>query len=311
MAIKKNLSSADVEVLGDAEIRRRKATQGTCPSCFLKAKLTPMGVCQDCDDAVRPVGDQGKASEPEATSSTLRKFPYDDMQAQAAKINSEAPKNPNGQPRFQIKISGPKHSPAYLGSCAQHTAPEDPLSTTPHPAALGNLPINATPDDYEHYAAARGGRVVDGVMHVDLRTPEQRDPNHRSYLATPMLVSQKINYNPTPPNTTFSGSEADMNRQEKTTYFTNQQDFRANSGAVQELLEDSKARLTPEELAEHNLDHGGASTQQNHRDEKGVPWLSQPDSCPLCRAVEQVKTAEYEHDTGQHTRDVNPLCPKC
>jgi len=315
MGIKKNLSGADIQVLGEAELRRRKATQGTCPNCFLKAKLTPMGVCQDCDDAVRPATRQEQAPEPEATSSTLRRYPYDETKSWMgrATYTEERESRTGGGSRTIYKLEGPKHSPAYLGSCAQHTAPENPSNLEPHPNALGTLPINATLDDYEHYAAARGGRVLGGVMHVDLRTPEQRDPSHRSYVPTPMLVSQKINHNPTRPTSKDNNWGEDAPKITTWTEYTTQKDFHINAWRAHELLEDARARLTPEELEDHNIKHGGIldSDSPGQRDEKGIPWRNKPDTCPLCRAVEQVKTAEYEHDTGQHTRDVHPLCPKC
>jgi hypothetical protein len=309
MAIKKNLSAADIEVLGDAEIRRRRATQGTCASCFTKNKLNDDGVCETCAEDRRPAR-QGNAVEP--LPPMLGR-----LRAQAAEATSRLPENRRRGDISKIEVVGPAHSPAYLGSCAQSGLPHSSAQghIIPHPNALGTLPINATPDDYEHYAAARGGHVDDsGVMHVDLRTAEQKDPNHRLYTATPLMVSQKINYNPSRRivDPTF-GTENEGSKRTLQFHTTNI-DFHQNAGAARELLEDSAARLSPEQLAEHNEEHDGNRsdiTNSNHFDEKGISWLSQPDSCPLCRATEAVKSAVYDHDNNKHVAEVHPLCPKC
>lgn len=307
MAIKKNLSAADIEVLGQSEIRRRKATEGTCASCFTKNKLNDDGICQTCAEDRRPVN----------TNKTTEALPEGlaTAQAEAAEATSRLPRRRRGD-LSKIQIVGPAHSPAYLGSCANSGLPHGSAQghVVPHPEALGTLPLNATMDDYIHYAKARGGHIDGDTMHIDLRTADQKDPNHRLYTPTPLMVTQKMTFRPTTnivdPN--FGTENEGSNRTLQ--IHTNDINFHPNGGAIRELLEDSAARLTPEQLAEHNAEHGfnrSDITNSNHFDEKGIPWVSEPDTCPLCRAHAAIKTAAYDHDSNKHVTEVHPLCPKC
>lgn len=294
MAKEKKFSADDIEVLGNAEIRHRKG-QPTCTNCFLKAPLgvDENGHCVNCADT------------------SVSFISHRDPDESYVEYNNKTIEK------------GPRHSPAYLASC-EATGLVDQRG--PHPQAQGVLPTNHTRADFEHYVTARGGHIDEfGDAYIDNRTAEQRDPNHRLYSDTPLLVKVK-----SVPVQTYLPKEAietakvgpkiiDKEGRMPSTGFPNtwQEEWTMSpeGNTFKEyrdgLRESTLLSLSPEERHEHQTMH--VSPRKNYPntvDHKGNFWTSEPDTCASCNLDNKINEAAFAHP-NHGIKAEDPLCPNC
>lgn len=293
MAKEPKFSADDVEVLGNAEIRRRNA-QPTCTNCFTKS---PQGV-----------DDNGQCPECAGTADPISYIAPSERYAEYSNKTIE---------------KGPTHSPSYLASC---NATGLVGQGVPHPQAQGVLPTNHTRADFEHYVTARGGHIDEfGDAYIDNRTADQRDPNHRLYSATPLLVKVKSvpvqTYLPKAAIETAKvgdrvikkegrppGAGLSKTWQEEWTMSPAGNTFKEYRDG---LRQSSLSSLSPEDRHEHETMHTNPRKDYpNTVDHKGNFWTSEPDTCAACNLDNKINEAEFAHpDHGIKAED--PLCPKC
>jgi hypothetical protein len=289
MAKEPRFSADDVEVLGNAEIRRRNA-QPTCTNCFTKS---PQGV-----------NEAGKCPECAGTADTTSYIPSDEKYVE------------------RDTQKGPLHSPTYLASC---NATGLVGQGVPHPQAQGVLPTNHTAADFEHYVTARGGHIDEfGDAYVDNRTAEQRDPNHRLYSSTPLLVKVKSvpvqTYLPKAAIETAKVGDKVIQKEKHPgtglpKKWQEEWSMSPEGNTFKEYREGLKQStfmsLSPEQAHEHRTMHTSSRKDYpNTVDHKGNFWTSEPDTCASCKLDQKINEAAFAHpDHGIKAED--PLCPKC
>jgi hypothetical protein len=313
MAKEPRFSADDVEVLGNAEIRRRKALP-TCTNCFTKTEtgVDENGECINC-----------RAPEPSLVSGNLEGVP------ESLKNHIKNTVSNTGYAEYSGTVKkGPYHSPGYLASCHATGLRGTSFSGVelPHPQALGTLPVNHTAADFEHYVTARGGHIDEsGNAYIDNRTPEQRDPNHRLYSPTPLLVKTA-----SVPVQTYLPKEAIEAAKPGSRVIQKegrhpaaglpkmwQEEWSMSPGGNtfkeyrEGLTQSTFTSLSPEQAHEHRTMHTSSRKDYpNTVDHKGNFWTSEPDTCASCNLDQKINEAAFAHpDHGIKAED--PLCPKC
>jgi len=185
---RKPITAVDMQVLAERAAAKRFG-EPTCKNCFVKyPSVNEDGLCPDCAPQTATQKEtEDYSGLPQSVQDYIEKAGRTDYK-----------KTVGGPTERTYYLTGPIHSPAYIGSIKanaindglEHKTISTPLGSQliPHPEALGTLPINHTEADYEHYVNARNGSITNfSGGQIDLRTPEQKDPNHRLYLPQPLL----------------------------------------------------------------------------------------------------------------------------